>query len=453
MTPFDANIDNDAGHAIDQDDLIAFHLHELSPQQERALHRVLRTNPTLQSESVAIATTLHAFPKHEPALPLDASALDRHWLALRNSLPLHVPPPIAPRSLFPRWAFPALAGAGLATIALLVALHYGRHTNPINNTFIATTQSPASTPNAVQLPAPSNTEPSSDSQHAALTPPSWIIARPSAPTSAVLRPEQPIAPGLPPTEPIVPQPPAQIFSATTTPPTTESQIPQPTTTAAQPSPTQLANPRAPAIHHTHTTDLTLAIFADITATNSSTSTSGSGDSLITQSKSQTASPAVGALVSFHQQFRPWLGYSVTATYFHPTFEYSNEITTPNGTYGIGPNLVNTLVYEVGGTYVVQGPHRGRLTTSVEAGASMLDFVPNANDSQTTSIRPAAIAGVGTQVALTKRFSLRAAYRAQIYKGPAFSDTNTTGTFTSTSTVFSSNAILGITYRFGKTGND
>ena len=62
MTPFDINPDNDAGHAIDQDDLIAFHLHELSPQQERALHRVLRTNPALQAESVAIAATLQRFP-------------------------------------------------------------------------------------------------------------------------------------------------------------------------------------------------------------------------------------------------------------------------------------------------------------------------------------------------------------------------------------------------------
>lgn len=174
---------------------------------------------------------------------------------------------------------------------------------------------------------------------------------------------------------------------------------------------------------------------------------------MTRSTSQTASPAVGALASFHQQLRPWLGYSVTATYFHPTFEYSDYTTTPNGTSASGPSLVNTLVYEVGGTYVVQGPHRGRLTTSVEAGASMLDFVPNANESQTTSLRAAAIAGVGTQIALTKRFSLHAGYRAQIYKAPAFSDIHTTGTFTSTNTVFTSNAILGITYRFGKTGND
>ena len=57
MTPFDINPEHDAGHSIDQDDLIAFHLHELSSPQERAVHRVLRTNPALQAESFAIAAT------------------------------------------------------------------------------------------------------------------------------------------------------------------------------------------------------------------------------------------------------------------------------------------------------------------------------------------------------------------------------------------------------------
>jgi len=168
---------------------------------------------------------------------------------------------------------------------------------------------------------------------------------------------------------------------------------------------------------------------------------------------QTASPAVGALASFHQQFRPWLGYRVTAAYFHPTFEYSYNTSTSSGVYPSGLGLVNTQVYEFAGTYVVQGPHRRRLTTSVEAGASLLDFVPNPNQSQTTSIRAAAIVGVGTEYSLTKRLSLRAEYRAQIYKTPAFSDTNVTGTFATTNITFSSNPILGITYHIGKTGND
>nr|MBW4037759.1 hypothetical protein [Acidobacteriota bacterium] len=208
----------------------------------------------------------------------------------------------------------------------------------------------------------------------------------------------------------------------------------------------------PAVYHPHITDVSLAIFANLTATDASTTTSGSGSSLITQTTSQTASPAVGALASFHQQLRPWLGYRITATYFHPTFEYTDNTSTSNSMYESGLGLVNTQVYEVGATYVVQGPHRHRLTSTVEAGASMLDFAPNANQSQTTSIRPAAIVGVGAEYALTKRLSLRAGYRAQIYKGPAFSDTYIVGADT-TNTVFSSNPILGFTYRLGRANTD
>jgi opacity protein-like surface antigen len=460
MSPFDQNIDYDAGHAIDpsidQDDLIAFHIHELSASQERALHRVLRTSPTLQSESVAIATTLRAFPKQEAALPLDAAALDRHWQTLRSNLTPHIAAPVAPRSFFPRWALPALAASVLATTALVITLHHGRHTPTIT---VATTQSTTSTAPSIPPAAPTQTALTASTQRTSLSnqlgnkPNNPASFPPSTPEQAALT-----TPNLPPTEPLTPTPPTQVAPATTINPTiatTESSSPQSTnpTSAPSTSPTQLTKLHPPTIRHPHTTDITLAIFADLTATGSSASTSGTGTSPITQSNSQTASPAVGALAAFHQQFRPWLGYRVTATYFHPTFEYTNITSTSSNTSSSGLGLVNTQVYELSGTYVVQGPHRRRLTTSTEAGASLLDFHPNPNQSQTTSIRAAAVVGVGTEYALTKRFSLHAGYRALIYKAPAFSDTNVTGTFASTNTTFSSNPILGITYRFGANSND
>jgi hypothetical protein len=467
MSPFDQNIDYDAGHtidpSIDQDDLIAFHLHELSPSQERALHRVLRTNPTLQSESVAIATTLRAFPKQEAALPLDAAAHERRWLALRPSLPIHVPPTTAPRSLFPRsllshWALPAFVGSALVATALLISLHHNPHTTP---TTIATTQSPTST--VPSNAAPISIAPSTGPTLTAFTQHHWNSNQTNNPSSfPSAAPTQTalanLSTNLFPTEPHSPIPQTQVSPATTTNPTTattESPASQSTSpiSAISTSPTQLSKVRPPTIHHPHTTDVTLAAFADLTATDSTSSTSGTGTSLITNSRSQTASPAVGALASFHQQFRPWLGYRVTATYSHPTFEYTNITSTSSNTSSSGPGLVNTQVYELSGTYVAQGPHRRRLTTSVEAGASVLDFHPNPNQSQTTSIRAAAVVGVGAEYALTRRFSLHAGYRALIYKAPAFSDTDVIGTFASTNTVFSSNPILGITYRLGATGSD
>jgi len=449
--------DRNPGRLPDQDDLIAYHLRELSPKQERAVRRALKTNTALAAESIAIAETLLAFPKTEPTLPIDASTLNRHWQALRPSLPLHFPRPSARRNLLRRWTIPALAASALAATALFFAIHHHQSPPP---TTIATIATPSETALTPSPSTPSNSALSSGMQYSASAPHPWIINQPWSPSSAPFETETETAapttapeiarpsPSVLPAEPLGPVTPTESSSAATDMASTADTTPLPPTT---PPPTR--GHASHGILRSHTTDVTLAIFADLTANNSSTTTSGTGASLITKSNSQTASPAVGALASFHQQFRPWLGYRATATYFHPSFEYANNTSTSSGTYSSGPSLVNTLVYEFAGTYVVQGPHRQRFTTSVEAGASLLAFVPNPTQSQTSSIRPAAIVGVGAEYSLTKRFSLHAEYRAQIYKGPAFSDTNNIGTFASTSTTFSSNPILGITYHFGKTGND
>jgi hypothetical protein len=160
MTPFDQNIDTDAGHtidpSIDQDDLIAFHLRELPRQQKLAVLRALQNNPNLRAESMAIASTLRAFPKHEAPLPLDTAALDRHWLTLRRSLPIHVPPAVASRSLFSRWAIPTLAASALAATALILSLHHNPHTNPST---LATSKSPSfaiTTPQLTKSAVPSD---------------------------------------------------------------------------------------------------------------------------------------------------------------------------------------------------------------------------------------------------------------------------------------------------------
>lgn len=207
MTPFDINPDNDAGHTLDQDDLIAFHLHELTPPQERAFHRVLRTNPALQAESLAIAATLHAFPKHEP-LPatLDPTATaSRIWQSLRPNLTPYIPAAATPASLFKiplnlpfaSWAIPTVAAAVLATTALVLALHHYQPSNPIT---VATTNAP--TTESLPPTTPSNTATPSSATPIApahlpqtLNPPQ---SAPSAPTEA---------PPPAPVEATLPQPP------------------------------------------------------------------------------------------------------------------------------------------------------------------------------------------------------------------------------------------------------
>jgi opacity protein-like surface antigen len=158
---------------------------------------------------------------------------------------------------------------------------------------------------------------------------------------------------------------------------------------------------------------------------------------------------VGALASFHQQFSPWIGYRITTSYSRPTFEATTGTSTSGGDYSTGSFALAQSIYELSGTYSVLGPHRGRLSTFVEAGASLLSFESKnpypAPPNNVQTFRAGAVAGLGSELALSKRWALRAEYRAQLYKPPAFYVYNTSPT--TGNTTFSSNLIFGITYHF------
>lgn len=185
------------------------------------------------------------------------------------------------------------------------------------------------------------------------------------------------------------------------------------------------------------------MFGNITAGRTSSYTSVFGTSQITQ----TATPAVGALASFRQQFRPWLGYRLTTTYFSPSFNYFNGLN------------IRHQIYEVSATYVAQGPHHRRLTTSVEAGASVLnfhyrdDYISPTPATTYSTYRAAAVVGVGAEYAISKHWGLRAEYRALAYRPPYVANPGDTSITPTTSLTFSSNPIVGITYRFGAKDND
>jgi hypothetical protein len=451
MTPFHPDLENDAGHAIDQDDLIAFHLHELSPQQERALHRVLQRDPALQSESIAIASTLRAFPKHEAPLPLDPAALDRHWQALRNSLPVHVATAGIPsRGLFPRWAFPALAGSVFATAALILALHHSpRTSNPTVATLTPPTI-PAVTSNATPSIAAvqiNNAVPTKQ-----VIPPTSVAggSLPNNPTS------QPAAP--------IPSNPTQTQSAIAPP---QTQAPTATNLiATNQQPTSLSSTTPPSStllnrthptsrpHYDRTTDITLAAFGNFTPGRSFTSTTGTGDSAVTASYMQSTTPAVGALASFHQQFRPWLGYRITAAHSEPTFEYTYQTSSDGQPSSLG-NVVYEHVYEFSGTYVVQGPHHRRISTSAEAGAGVLAFRPPSSNLDSplvgNAVRATAVLGIAAEYALTKHLALTAAYRLLLYKAPsAYSTFGSIVPPAPNNLTLSNEPVIGLTYRFHPT---
>ena len=103
---------------------------------------------------------------------------------------------------------------------------------------------------------------------------------------------------------------------------------------------------------------------------------------------------------------------------------------------------------------MQGPRHGRFSTSAEAGASLLSFSSTnpylTSPASVHSFHAAAVAGIASELALSKHWALRAEYRAQLYKPPAFYVTNTAPT--SGNTTLSSNPIFGITYHFASTGS-
>lgn len=446
MTPFDTNPDNDAGHAIDQDDLIAFHLHELPSPQERAVRRVLHTNPALQSESLAIASTLRAFPKHEPSLPLDHAALDRHWQTLHPALTAYVPLPATAFSRFrlqvQHWALPTVAA--VAATALIIAFQRNRPEHSIHlaasHPYIAPSSpttvppSPTTFSNAMTLP--------SSPYRTIFNPPSQQPSTPQpTPITSTPNPK-------PATAPTVSTPSPSTSSITASSSTTESPNPA-GTTATLPSPAEpSAPPHSSHAHYEHTTDVTLAVIGNLTPHRSFTSNSETG---AVASYTQEATPSVGALAAFHQQLRPLLGYRVTVDYSEPTYQY---VYTSPGSSGEG-NIVYQHVYELSGTYVVQGPHHRRISTSVEAGAGLLAFLP-ANTEQTTlpvgnSLRAAGVIGGSAELTLSKHIAIHAGYRGLFYKSPTIYPTyGATIPPPPNNLTFSNEPLIGLTYRFRPT---
>jgi len=440
MTPFDINPDNDAGHSIDQDDLIAFHLRELPRAQERALHRAMKHNPYLQAESIAIASTLRAFPKQEP-LPttLDATAASaRIWQTLRPTLTPYIPTTPAPYSLFKlpfaNWAIPTVAAAVLAATALVLALHHYQPSSPTN----VASNHPSSSTKAGPTPFSPN------SYFAASTNPSTPFS--AQPSSSLRHTPAFSAESTPPPIPSSPS-----ASPATNRTLATAHPPQPRTTQQPHNPTctPIIQTRGHArTFDRHTTDITLAVLGNLTPDRSFTSLAGSGSSAVTGSFTQQTTPSVGALASFHQQLRPWIGYRLTGSYSEPTFE-DDYSASGNGKAG---NIIDEHAYEASATYVVQGPHHHRLSTTAEAGAGILAFhhVNQALSADPVSnvVRPAGFFGVAAEFALSKHWAIHTSYRAALYRAPtAYPIYGSVIPPAPNNFTLSNEPVIGLTYRF------
>jgi len=453
MSPFDQNISKDAGQVIGQDDLIAFHLHELSPQQERAVQRVLQHNPALQSESLAIAAALRVFPKREAPFPLDAATLDRHWHALRPSLTAYVPPATVPCRLsnLQRWAIPTFAAAALAATAVIVALH---HNQPSQPTAMATNLSPspsALTPAQHSITAPGTTTPAGVitlNAYRARLDHSSPLPNPVPPTPLISPPTPPPTPAATTSAPSTSPSPEVNPSTTSTADTAPPGAPLVATAASQAPTTHTSPRRSSRTRHDHTSDITVAAFGNLTAGRSFTSTAGAGASAVTARYGQSTDPSIGVLASFHQQFRPMLGYRVTASYSAPSFQYTYS-TAGNSTLD---NSVHQHVTELSGSYVVESQRHHRISTAAEAGASLLVLI-QANPNSSTApvgntLRPAAVVGASVEFALSRHWAIHTGYRALLYNAPAaYSTYGSTIPTAPNHLTLSSEPVVGFTYRF------
>ena len=135
-----------------EEELIAYHLHELSPLRARAVRLALERDPELAAESEEIAKTLRAFSSHEPVPQIDAAMLERSWQNLRPSLAVLTP---ARRSYSWRWAFAAGAGfaAIIAAVMVFSMLHYAVSPVSTAGVHVPKTPSTAASVPSVEVPA------------------------------------------------------------------------------------------------------------------------------------------------------------------------------------------------------------------------------------------------------------------------------------------------------------
>lgn len=424
--------------AFTNDDLIAYHLHELKPRRARALEQALQTDPALAAEFEAFAVTLREFKADTP-LSMDEDILDRHWSLLRPSLLVHT----AGSARRSWWRLSALTLGGLAFASTIWTVSVHHHAAPrapsvSSNSKLETVPQRSSLSQEgltadlpwsmrsgrtgkhgqmrrVSPPPRIDQEKASDRRISYLT----LAAAPTpVPQYIQLAPASPLE--LPPAPPVL----------------LTMEVPEAFgRSQGKRSRSKRSHPSA---HLEHATDLTLSVGGTLIGTRQA---NNSG----TEQRFQGATRAISALAAFHEQLRPLLGYRLTASYTRPEFQYTVRTSTSTGS----TVSVNSRVYELAATYVVQGPHHGRLTTSAEAGAGFMGFLPTTASTETSyNLRGAAVVGVAAEVSLTKHVAMHVGYRGQAFKGPDFKYSAFTGPV-ATTTMFTNEPALGITYRFSQ----
>lgn len=180
---------------------------------------------------------------------------------------------------------------------------------------------------------------------------------------------------------------------------------------------------------TTSTDVSLGVFGQLTpARTPVTTTPGSDETQIVQT-TQGTSPSAGVLGTFHQSFRPWLGYNVNVGYSRFSENYSlghafvpnSSATFPGSSY-FSQGSIGTNMYELTVAYAIQGPTAKRFSTFAQLGGGGLFFLPTQGSSSSPyskQVRASMVFGIGVNYKLTDHLGIRAEYRGLFYKNPDF----------------------------------
>lgn len=159
----------------------------------------------------------------------------------------------------------------------------------------------------------------------------------------------------------------------------------------------------------------------------------------------------GVTVSYHQQFRPLVGYKTNFSWTKNSEIY--RAVTPRFSNGV-VYLVDTRLdipvnaFELSSTYVVQQTQsKSNWRVFGELGPGVLMFIPTqAPFSGYSSYRAAAVYGAGATYQVNKRWGIQAEYRGYFYKSPDFAAAPygmTRGKYWT----FTNGPALAVTYRF------
>lgn len=184
------------------------------------------------------------------------------------------------------------------------------------------------------------------------------------------------------------------------------------------------------------TDISLGIFGQLTPSRSPVSTNTQAVGTAITQTTQGTSPSAGALGTFHQSLKPWLGFNVNFGYSRFSENYSlGSAFLPAGnkgglvpppppqyypSYNFAQGSIGTNMYELTAAYVVQGPKTKRFSTFAQLGGGSLIFLPTQDPAPyAVQMRATMVFGVGMNYRLSEHFALRAEYRGLFYKNPDY----------------------------------